>query len=211
MPRARALTPLLLLATQALAAVGTRYVVAHDYEYGGGSVGDLPNWRAITWVWRSAADREACRASVFADPKSRPSDPLGTPACEGARLPPVYHRSPVDVEPPDPACGPLTTITFVPAGTERLTRLTGCIDPAQLDGSPTRLERGRWIFAVDVHELAGESALRLQRIGAYRTWTDCEHVRITVRDDLAREGDREAADGSKLAAAGACLPEELLE
>ena len=206
----RVLTITLALASAGLAAE-TRYVVAHDYEYGGGSVGDLPNWRTIAWVWRSAADREACRRSVFADPSERPSDPFGTPACVRARLAPVRHRSAVDVLPADPACGPLTTIGFRPADQDVLTRLIGCIGRAQLGANPVPLERGSWLFLVDVHELAEEPAPNLHRIGAYPTWTECERIRLTVRDDLAKETDAEAADGSKLAATGACLPDELFE
>jgi hypothetical protein len=99
----------------------------------------------------------------------------------------------------------------MPAGQDELTRLIGCIVPAQLDDRPMRLERGAWVFAVDVQDLAGKSAPDLHRIGAYPTWTECERIRLTVRDDLAKEPDAEAADGSKLAATGACLPDELLE
>ena len=207
----RTLPLVLLLFAPTRAATPTRYVVGHDYEYGGGSVGDMPNWRAITWVWRSEADREACRRSIFEDPNVRRSDPLGTTACEHARLPPVRHRSAVDVQPADPSCGALTTITFRPAGQDVLTLLTGCIVPAQLDEHQERLERGAWVFAVDVHQLAGGVAPDLRRIGAYPTWTECERIRLTVRDDLAKETDAEAADGSKLAGTGACLPDELLE
>jgi hypothetical protein len=208
---ARLLPLLLLLSPASVAAAGTSYVVARDYQYGGGSAGDYPDWRAITWVWRSAAEREACRGSVFADPRARRSDPLGTPVCEHARLAPVRHRSAVDVLPSDPACGALTTVTFMPAGQDRLTRLTGCIGPEQLGASTSPLRPGAWIFVVDVREIAEETAPNLHRIGSYRTWTDCEHIRRTVRDDLSKESGTEAGDGAKLAATGACLPEELLE
>src|SRR5262245_27330463 len=99
----RVLTLLVLLAVPTRAATPVRSVVAHDDEYRGGSLGDSPNWRAITWVWRSAADRAACRRSVFEDPNVRRSDPLGTRACTHGRLHPVWHRTAVDVQPADPA------------------------------------------------------------------------------------------------------------
>jgi hypothetical protein len=95
---------LLVLGSAALATGNVRYVVAHDYEYGGGSIGDLPSWRSITWVWRSQTDRETCRRSLFTNAE-RQSDPLGTPACVHARLTAVDHRSAVEVQPADPACG----------------------------------------------------------------------------------------------------------
>jgi hypothetical protein len=211
MGHARALALLLLLSSAAVAGAETRYVETRDYEYGGGSLGDLPSWHGITWVWRSAADRDACQRSVFEDPTVRRSDPVGTPACTRARLASVRHRSLVDLAVPDPACGPLTTITFTPADGDRLTRLTGCITPARLSPSPLPREPGKWIFVVDVHEIAELAQPDLRRIGAYSSWKECEHVRRTVRDDLAKETDAEAADGTKLAAAGSCLPEEFLE
>jgi hypothetical protein len=163
----RVLILLLLLSFPTLAANPIRYIVAHDYEYGSGSLGDLPDWRAITWVWRSAADREACRRSAFSGPNPRSSDPLGTPECVHARLPPVRHRTTVDVQPADPACGALTTITFIPADQDKLTRLTGCIAPGQLDVHPTNLERGAWVFAVDVTARRRDDA-EPPAIGAYR-------------------------------------------
>jgi hypothetical protein len=208
MIRGRAIALLVLLASTALGASAARYVVARDYAYGGGSLGDLPDYRAITWVWRSAADREVCRRSIFSEAGAQR---LRTSACERARLAPVRHRSRVDVVEPDPACGALTTIAFTPAGQDRLTRLTGCIAPEQLAAGPERLEPGDWVFAVDVHELAETSGPQLQRIGDYRTWSDCERIRLAVRDDLAKERDAEAVDGAKLASAGACVPQELLE
>lgn len=145
-------------------------------------------------MWRSAADREACRQSAFTDPNVRRSDPPGTAACEYARLAPALHRSPADVMPSDPACGPSTTITYVPPDRGRLARLTGCIGAAQLDAhAPTRLEHGAWIFVVDVRELAGEPTPNLRRIGGYPTWSECERVRRVVRDDLAQQSDTEDA------------------
>ena len=202
---------LLALGSVALATGNIRYVVAHDYEYGGGSVGDMPSWRSIVWVWRSEADRATCRQSLFADTEARRSDPLWTPACDHARLTSVDHRSAVDVLPPDPVCGALTTIRYRPSGQDRLSRLNGCIEPIQLSDTPARQDRGVWVFVVDVHELAGTASPQLRRIGAYPTWTDCEIIRTTVRDELAKEQDAEAVDGAQLAAAGTCLPDELLE
>jgi hypothetical protein len=209
---APAVVLLVLLAVPAsFARVETRYVVASSYEYGGGSAGDYPDWRAVTWLWRSAADRDACRRSVFADPAARPSDPLGTAACTHARVAAVPHRTVVDVLASDHACGALVPVAFAPTDRARLSRVTGCMPAGRLDARPAALARGLWVFAVDVRELAGEAAPRLQRIGAYSTWTDCEQIRITVRDDLTREADAEALDGARLAASGACLPDELLE
>ena len=201
----------LLLASAGLAEVQTRYVVARSYAYGGGSGGDDPDWRSVTWLWRSAADREACLRSVFADPAARRSDPLGTAACEHARLVAIEHRSAVELLTPDPACGRLATIAFTPPDRDRLARVTGCIVPDRLEARPARLTPGEWLFVVDVHELAGEEQPRLHRIGGYGTWTDCEQIRLTVRDDLTREADGEALDGAMLAARGACVPQELLE
>jgi hypothetical protein len=201
----------LIVGSVALATGNIRYVVAHDYRVGGGSLADTPAWRSISWVWRSEADRQACRRSLFTDPAPRRSDPLGTPACVRARLTAVDHRSAVEVLPPDPACGALTTIRFRPSGQDRLSQLNGCIEPRQLSDDPARLDPGVWVFVVDVHELTEEPAPQLRRIGDYPSWTDCESIRLTVRDDLAKEQDAEASDGAKLAAAGTCLPDELLE
>src|SRR5690242_15515166 len=130
----------LVLCSVAFATGNIRYVVAHDYDYGGGSIGDLPNWRSITWVWRSEADRETCRRSLFMEAEAQRSDPLGTTACVRARLTAVDHRSAVDELPPDPACGALAAIRYTPAGQDRCSKLNGCIEPIQLSDTPARLE-----------------------------------------------------------------------
>ena len=88
MPLRRACAILILVVSAAVAAADVRYIVGDDYRYGGGSLGDEPEWRAVTWVWRSEAEREACRRSIFTDRRDGASDPLGTTACRHARLAP---------------------------------------------------------------------------------------------------------------------------
>jgi hypothetical protein len=154
---------------------------------------------------------EACLRSVFADPAARRSDPLGTAACDHARLAPIEHRSAVELLTPDPACGRLATIAFTPPDRDRLARVTGCIVPDRLEARPARLTPGEWLFVVDVHELAGEKQPRLHRIGGYGTWTDCEQIRLTGPRRPDEGGRRRGARRAMLAATGACLPEELLE